>query len=234
MKLVYTGLESSGKSYQLAVKFEELRQRNQKWFKKFGFKRIMAPNFPLSEEYERVVKSTEGVELRYWKEIDEIVELDGADVFIDEMILYFDSRKWPDLADGVKRWLTQGGKRGNDIYGCSQDFSQVDKAFRILTNHLFMCFKILGNDRPGKNRPPVKRVWGLGRMRAMNPLKYDDENQKFEEEDIFSIRFFWFRRKFTAMFDTNQKFTVSGIIWKDHRVEKCKDPNCMFDHVVHR
>ncbi len=49
MKILYTGLESQGKSLALAEISELLIARNRKWEKKFGFRRKIASNLKFSE-----------------------------------------------------------------------------------------------------------------------------------------------------------------------------------------
>lgn len=243
-KTVYNGLESSGKTYLLAKTFEECRIRNELWYKKYGFRRILAPNFSINPDYAEFIKNeSPGNELRIWDKIEDVIEWEGCDFFIDEMLLYFDAVLWKDLSLEVKKWITQGAKSGNHVYGACQDFSQVAKSFRLVTNSLYKVTKIVGNKRPGKNLPPLKplfgigpKVWGIGRIRPQDPkTALDDEQKSFEEESIFSIKFFTFQEKYTRLFDTNQKLKASNIIWKDHRIEICRQhgEECL-NHAVHR
>jgi len=241
-KTIYCGLESSGKSYLLAKSFDECLKRNFKWFRKYGIKRILAPNFPINPEYQEFIEESGMVEFRRWERIEEIIEWEGCDFFIDEMLLYFDAQVWKDLSLEIKKWITQGAKSGNHVYGACQDFSQVAKSFRLVTNNLYMVTKIIGNRRPGPNLPPLKplwgigtKVWGMGRIRPMNPLKFDDESQKFEKESIFTIRPFIFQEKYTRLFNTNEKLKASPIIFREHKTEICRQhgEKCL-NHAVHR
>lgn len=242
-KTIYYGLESSGKTYLLARTFWECMERNIIWYKKYGIKRIMAPNFPLNPKYEEYLLSLKEIEYRRWEKIEDVLEWEGCDFFIDEMLLYFDAVLWKDLSLEVKKWITQGAKSGNHIYGACQDFSQVAKSMRLVVNNLYRVNKILGNRRPGKNLPPLKPllgigpyVWGWGRIRPADPkTNLDDEQKSFKEESIFSIRFFIFQEKYTRLFNTNTKLKASDIIWREHKREVCRQhgEKCL-NHETHR
>ena len=53
MKLVYTGLESQGKSLLLAKKVIDLVNRNKRWFNKYGFVRPIYSNLKFSKEFKQ-------------------------------------------------------------------------------------------------------------------------------------------------------------------------------------
>jgi len=122
-------------------------------------------------------------------------------VFIDEIGVYFDARNWENLSMDFRMWLTMGGKRGVTIYGTCQDFSQIDKSFRLLTTRLYHVRKLFGSSRPSRGRPPTKHVWGLCMIRELDPTSYDDK--EFKPIGIFP-GFFRIKRRHTEMFDTKQ------------------------------
>jgi len=206
MKIIYSGLESSGKSLKLSMVAFDVLQRNAKWYKKSGIIRPIAANFQFSEYFENLAKSF-GLPIKYYKDLDELILLENCDVFMDEVGNYFDARGWQELNLDVRRWLTQGAKTGVELYGGAQDFAQVDKAFRRLVNHLYYIRKVLGSRRPSATRPPVKRIWGVCLVWTLDPNGYDEE--KFKKKSMFPSVFF-IRRFFCEIFNTNQKIIRSA------------------------
>lgn len=205
-KIVFTGLESSGKSLMMARKAEECLERNINHLKKYGFPVPLVSNMYFSKSFEEKAK-TAGIPIYYWKDLDDLIQYSDCDIFIDELGVYFDARNWENLSLDFRMWLSQGGKSGVSIYGSAQDFSQVDKSFRLLTKELYHIRKLFGSSRPSRGRPPSKGVWGLCMMRELDPHSYDDK--EFKPIGILPS-FFRIKKKHTEMFDTKQKISRSA------------------------
>lgn len=208
MKVVYTGIESSGKSLLLARKVTDLVKRNAKWAEVSEQKRPIYSNMVFSKSFEEYAKSL-GVDLIYYKNLDEIIDKQECDVIIDEIIKYFDARNWLNLTIEAKHWLTQGAKMGVHVYGSAQDFSQVEKSFRLLCTEVYVVTKLIGSRRPMKSSPPVKRIWGLCYMRRVNPVSFRGDSVSME-----TIGFpepFLIDRKDCEVFDTNAKVKNSEL-----------------------
>jgi len=205
-KIIYTGLESSGKSLMMARKAEECLERNINHLKKYDFAVPIVSNMIFSKEFEQRAADG-GIKIHYWKDLDDLIQYTDADVFIDEVGVYFDARNWENLSIDFRMWLSQGGKSGVTIYGSAQDFSQVDKSFRLLTKELYHIRKLVGSSRPSRGRPPSKRIWGLCMMRELDPQSYDDK--EFKPIGIFPS-FFSIKRHHTNIFDTKQKISRSA------------------------
>ena len=126
MKLVYTGLESSGKSLLLSKTAEKIRQRNAEWYEITGIKRTMAFNTPMSEKFKKEILNS-NINYKEWKNFEEIAKLTEADIFIDELIKIFPASGTTPLSMEQLDFLTQGAKNGVHLYCASQDFSQVHK-----------------------------------------------------------------------------------------------------------
>lgn len=231
MKVIYTGLESSGKSLALAEKIERIIVRNSNWNKITGKSRVIYSNLRLAEHVEAFAREL-GVEIKYWKDVHELTEFYECDVIIDEVGTYFDARRWPDLSADVKRWLRQGAKMGVEIYGTAQDFGQVDKAFRLLTNELYEIVKLVGSRRPAATKPPVKRIWGICLVKEKNPREFDEGSGKFDNKSIFPTLFF-IEKRYCLMYDTQQKIDVSELAPYRHGIRKCSEPGCDFVKVIH-
>jgi len=216
-----------------------LVKRNSKWNKITGKNRPIISNMAFMPTFEEYAKSM-GVELRYWKNLDELVRVEEADVLCDEVGNYFDSRGWESCTLETRRWLTQGAKTGIEFYGAAQDFAQVDKAFRRLVQHgdLKLIGKIIGSKRPAATRPPVKRIWGLCYMQSLDPRGYDEDKKEYSGGVI--PRFFLIRKKYCEIFNTSQKLVRSDPALLKHEVRFCErhpdkggDGKCTFCKVIH-
>lgn len=248
MKIIYSGLESSGKSLRLASVVADLVLRNSKWNRKrtqeyLEYKRqgldVDAPtprpiisNLIFSDTFYKYATEEMMVPIIYWENLDELIKYDNADIIIDEVGTYFDARLWADLSLDVRRWLTQGAKSGIEIYGTAQDFAQVDLAFRRLVNNLYHITKLLGSPRPAATRPPVKRIWGLCSMRELNPREYKEDKKSFDKTSLFPS-FFWISRVHCEMFDTTQKIMRSRSTPLRHVERSCEEATCGFRKTLH-
>jgi len=252
MKVIFSGLESSGKSLRLAMEVGDIAHRNGKWFKKqceyydkygqaafmasYGYEypiaRPLASNLRFSKDFEEYYTQELGLPpIIYWENLEQLIKLSHCDVIIDEVGNYFDSRLWADLSLDVRRWLSQGAKAGVEIYGSAQDFAQVDKAFRRLVNHLFYIRKLCGSPRPSATRPPVKRIWGVCMVTELDPMGYDEDKKKMKSGGLQIPSFFWIYRQYCEMFDTTQIIKKSKLPPLRHMEQICEDPTCRLHHV---
>jgi len=231
MKTIYSGLESSGKSLRLAKVVSDLVYRNHKWYEKSGIKRPIVSNLHFTDDFIEWCREME-VPITYWTNLDELIEYDNADIIIDEVGTYFDSRLWADLSLDVRRWLTQGAKTGIEIYGSAQDFAQVDLAFRRLVNHLYHITKLFGSGRPSATKPPITRIWGLCSMRELNPREYKEDKKSFDKTNIFPS-FFLIERRYCEIFDTTQKIQRSNPPPLKHIERTCELAVCGFHKTAH-
>jgi len=232
MKVIYSGLESSGKSLQLAMRAVDIVYRNNKWRKKTGVIRPIASNLRFSEEFEQFAKKR-GVPVVYWEDLDELIRMKNVDVIIDEVGNYFDARMWTDISLDARRWITQGAKQGVEMYGSAQDFAQVDKAFRRLVNELYHITKIIASPRPSNTRPPIKRIWGISMRTSLDPRGYKEDKNKFEKTGLFGFSFFFIQRKYCEIFDTKQEIKRSRQTLLRHMDKYCENPDCEFHKILH-
>lgn len=233
MKIIYSGLESSGKSLKLGMVVVDVAYRNADWKKKSGQVRPIYSNMYFSEQFKAFVETDLGIPIFYWENLDDLIMVTNADVICDEVGNYFDSRMWQDLSLDVRRWLTQGAKQGIEFYGSAQDFAQVDKSFRRLVNNLYLITKVIGSPRPSPTKPPVKKIWGICMMRELDPVSYNEDSKKFKTEFMALPSMFHIQRKFCEIFDTTQKIKRSKPPLMRHEELFCIDPNCTYHKVVH-
>lgn len=240
MKVIYSGLESSGKSLRLAMLCVDLVKRNAKWLKTTKIPRPIWSNMAFSENFMAYATSM-GIPLHNWKDLDELVKLEETDIICDEVGNYFDSRGWENLSLDIRRWLTQGAKTGIEFYGGAQDFSQVDIAFRrlVMDGDLKIIRKVMGSRRPAKTKPPVRHIWGICVMWGLDAQGYDEKNKSFSGGFIPSSIFF-IRKKYCEIFDTNQKLLLSAPPLYKHTVRFCSkheehggDGTCNYCKILH-
>jgi len=221
-KIIYTGIESSGKSLLLSRQAEKVRQRNIRWFKIVGIPRTMTFNSPMSAEF---IKSITDNNINYleYKNLDDIIYTEETDIFMDEVIKYFPAGQ-TSLSDEQLHFITQGAKSGIHLWGASQDFSQVHKQFRRLVNEVYVIKKIIGNRRPMKTAPPVKTIWGICAKQKVNPQSFKGDNATMDEmQGGFS--FFFITKKDVNRFDTSYKIPKTSLPIKKVRkqIEKCDE-----------
>lgn len=230
-KTVFSGLESSGKSYRLALTAVWLVNRNSRWLRKSGKIRPIASNLKFSPSFEAWAKSL-GVPIVYWRSVDDLVKFENCDVIIDEIGNYFDSRLWAELSLDTRVWLSQSAKVGVEIYASAQDFEQIDKAFRRLVSELYYIRKVIGSPRPSATRPPVKRIWGVCLVRSLDPVAYKSDDETLKTRSIIPSLMF-LRKRYCDVFDTTQKIPRSAPAPYRHVVRACSEPNCDFHRVLH-
>jgi len=218
MKRVYTGIESSGKSLMLSRDAEQVRLRNAKWLSITGLRRTMAFNSPMSQEF--IDKVNECSIYLFFNNLDDIIYLQEADIFIDEVVKFFPSSV-NSLSNEQLHFITQGAKSGICLYGASQDFSQVHKQFRRLVNQVFLIRKIIGSSRPMKTAPPVNYVWGLCSKTPVDPKSFrGDDSTMTELETGFTLNFFFILKKDINRFDTSYKIPLSKLPRKKLRLQE--------------
>lgn len=209
MKVVYTGIESSGKSLLLSKQAEKVRRRNKKWFDIVGIKRTMAFNTPMAPEFIQLIKDS-NINYLEFKNLDDILYLEECDIFIDEVIKYFPASGSNSLTNEQLHFITQGAKSGIHLWGASQDFSQVHKQFRLLVNEVYVITKLIGSPRPMKTAPPVKFIWGICTKRKVNPLSFKGDSATMDQvEGGMSI--FLIRKEDIRRFDTSFKIPMSKL-----------------------
>jgi len=227
MIVIFSGLPGSGKSYKLGRLVVEILYRNKKAFESGRPKRLLWTNLQLSPAIEEEFSGF----VQYWTDLRQLTPLRDCDVVIDEVATYFDARLWETLSLEMRRWLAQHRKFGIEIYGTSQDFAQVDKAFRRLTSDLLYLTKLVGSRDISATKPPPRFIWGVVLVRTLDPTIYDEQKSKFQTGGI--PRFMWISKKGTEMFDTRAEVRLSSALPMKHIQKECEDIKCGFHKVVH-
>lgn len=232
---IYTGLPGSGKSARLARTVVGVLYRNDRWYNKQLKKGVVNPqrrqvwtNLKLSPKIEERYSDY----IRYWTDLRQLTPLRDVDVVIDEVATYFDARLWETLSLEMRRWLAQHRKFGIEIYGTSQDFAQVDKAFRRLTSDLLYLTKMVGTRDLSPTRPPPSWVFVVSMVRTLDPTIYDETISKFGGKD-FVPHFMFITRQDVEIFDTRAEVKLSHALPLKHIERVCEDPTCTFHKVQH-
>jgi len=221
MKVVFSGLEDSGKSYKLAETAAKLVERNADWLKVTGKPRPIVSNLEFSREFVKFADDR-GIPIRYWRDLEELPVLTNCDLFMDEVASYLDSRSFKDLPLDFRLWLAQASKLGVDMYCTAQDFAQVDLAFRRLTTNLLYITKYAGSSRPAETKPPTGRIWGLCSIRELDPVGYDEAKKSFNNKGVLPS-FFFIHKQFCEIFDTTKRIAKSKPPPFKHVVRPCAD-----------
>lgn len=164
--------------------------------------RRIVSNIRYSKSLEEYAKN-KGIEITYWKDIEELEKLSECDLFIDEIGAYFDSRTFDLLPLSTRLWLAQAQKLGVDIWGGAQDWGQIDVSFRRLVKRLYELKKVLGTRRPSKTFPAGKHPWALIMAWKVAPAASSDST----ELRTLSImpEFHFAGKKSFGRFDTNAR-----------------------------
>lgn len=224
---IFTGLPGSGKSYKLGRTVVDVLYRNRKYFEKYGTRRYVWTNLKLKSDVEAEFREY----IMYWTELKQLVPLRDCDVVIDEVATYFDARLWETLSLEMRRWLAQHRKFGIEIYGTSQDFAQVDKAFRRLTSDLLYLTKLAGSRDISATKPPPRFIWGICAVRHLDPTVYDEQKSKFQAAGLPS--FMIISRAGTEIFDTRAEVQLSSALPLKHIEKECERAGCSFKKTVH-
>jgi len=255
MIVIFSGLPGAGKSLKLADTLLNVMARNRKLYRKafLQWKKDYAYNLKrgvASEDFEREypkpqkrilwsnLQLTPKVEkeyagfFEYWVDLRQLTPLRDVDVAIDEVATYFDARLWETLSLEMRRWLAQHRKFGIEIYGTTQDFAQVDKAFRRLTSDLFLLRKLIGSGDISPTRPAPRYIWGLVVVRELDPTVYDEMKSKFGGGGLLPS-FMWISRSMTDIFNTRAEVKMSKSVPLRHLPRSCENPDCGYTKIQH-
>jgi len=188
-KIVYVGLEGSGKSLLMARDFRKNIYRNAYWYSVTGIPRPIWYNIAIGDELKELAAHYE-VPLFKWHNLWDLITLTEADLYIDELATYFDSRAFMDLPLEIRLWLAQAEKLGVEIIGATQDYFMIDKSYRRLTKQIFEVRKWAGSPRPKRTAPPIGKPWAIFTKWELDPLTAATADSQVEIKTVNNLFFF--------------------------------------------
>lgn len=228
--ILYTGRPGMGKSLKIADVVMGLLARNWRWYKKTGQLRMVQSNLRFAPHVHEQYPGMIG----FWERVEDLTSMTGADIVIDEVANIFDARNWSNLPASVPVFLRQHEKRGCDIYATTQNFPNVEVAFRRLVSELYECEKFFGSDRPGPCKPDPKRIWGLIWIWHYDAATYDSPQPK--RTGIGFASPLWITRDLVSCYDTLQEIKQGEFPPLQHIERRCLHAGCALKHspkVVH-
>jgi len=233
---IYTGRAGSGKSLSMAEQLVFVLKRNYKFFKRTQVIRPIYSNLRINQDiidHYKIIYDTpeQGEFLKYYIDSDELLDIKNADVFIDEIGTYFDAQEYKNMSPQLKRWIQQHRKRGVEIWATAQDFAQLDKSFRRLTDTVYYNVKLIGSRDVSATKPPPKYIWGISLVRHLDPTVYDEQKSKFAANGFPSFMFI--TREGTEVFNTRAEVRLSNALPLKHIMKECENVDCSFKKTVH-
>lgn len=135
-------------------------------------------------------------ELHFWEKLDDLIDIRGGEILIDECQIYFNNRSWKDLPLRLQYKFQQHRKHikrdengkiiGLNIWGAVQNVKRIDLIVRELVNSVYV----------------VKKV---GRLILLK--QYDIEEIDKDKKYCYSNTLCWFRYSIADSYDTFQEIT---------------------------
>jgi len=132
--------------------------------------------------------------LFFWNELDELLDIRGGEILIDECQIYFNSRAWKRLPFRLQYKFQQhrkhirknadGSHMALNIWGAVQNVKRIDTVVRELVNNIYSLKKI-----------------GLLFISRL----YDIEDIDKERRKAYRTSLFLFNKKLAACYDTFQE-----------------------------
>lgn len=185
--------------------------RNILWEQITGLKRPIYYNLALNDSILTYAQER-GIQMIFWSNIWDLVSMTECDLYIDELATYFDSRTYSDLPLDVRLWLAQAEKLGVQIVGATQDYFMIDLSFRRLVKEVYEVRKFIGNRRPMKTAPPIKRIFGIFFIWQIDPRSASKATNQEEMKTMSFLglpRVQFYGKKIVNYFDTNQRVALS-------------------------
>lgn len=192
MITAYTGLAGSGKTYHMT----ELARR------------LLAEGREVFSTYE-----IEGA--RLLEDARQLIRINNADIFFDEMHQDYDAKQWYNLDPVVRHVLTQHRKYGQNIHWSAQDWHYMDSFVRRNTDFCWQHVALF--------RDPDT---GMSRFRLHRKTKYagwEIELNRRKPTPLTSKMFF-IKKNVTGAYDSYKKIALTSKHVTDEELEAIKDP----------
>jgi hypothetical protein len=135
--------------------------------------------------------------VKYFREIEEIQHIKNANIILDEAQIWFNAREWDKFPKALQYALQLNRHHGVDMWGATQDISQIEKQYRDKIQNFYEVYKVFGTEIR-KNKMP-KHPWGVFALRKMSPseVKLAESHRK-----ILGYKVFFADKKLFDFYDT--------------------------------
>ncbi|MEI7498702.1 MAG: zonular occludens toxin domain-containing protein [Candidatus Falkowbacteria bacterium] len=176
------------------INFDELIKRQER-SRLYRTKRLIQEYFYYECNLKWFMPVKRG-ELYFWEKLDDLINIRGGEILIDECQIYFNNRAWKDLPMRLQYKFQQHRKHikrdehgkiiGLNIWGAVQNVKRIDLIVRELVNSVYVVKK-------------------LGRIILLK--QYDIEDIDKEKRYCYSNTFCWFKLRLANSYDTFQEIT---------------------------
>lgn len=202
---ILTGRPGTGKTYILTAKALDFLKKGREVWSNYFIK-------------------WSGENLHYYHTINELVDIRKGIILMDEVHVYFNSRKWEVLPETLQYKLQQHRKQGLDIWGTAQNINRVDVVMRELISGYYECHKLFSFFE-NSNYPT-----GLFVTR-----EYDvkDASKPDQLRPSYSFDWYFTSRDVFDSYDTLQEVPKLYDEKEDYKIRKYKTcSECGKDHLV--
>ena len=194
MITVFTGRPRSGKTNS-AVRFLIMECLNR-GLKVYSNMPIRWAGFDTRSTWRRYIPFYKHVQypasnLSYWYRLEDLYDLEGGVIFMDEIGVFLPSRKWEGLPERMQWKLLQHGKDRLDLIGTVQHINRMDIIIRELVDFWFN----VGRYPIPKNPVRAPRPW------FFYYREYDIDEDKLRKFPL-RTRFYFASKSQFASYDT--------------------------------
>lgn len=125
--------------------------------------------------------------LKYWKSLNDITEVENGYIFMDEAHVYMNARRWKGMSEEMERKLAQHRKDGLHMIVTVQSVNRLDVVFRELIDFWYVYENNL--------------LWFTRWEFSID----DDKAKRFP----LSKRWFWKKRRIYESYDTLEKVWIT-------------------------
>ena len=203
---IITGKPGTGKTYNLVrlthkfihegrdvysnfyINYDEYdKKRRKTWFSRFRYFLRVFCTRRLGIKFRPAHLGT----IYFWENLNELIDIRGGEILIDECQIYFNSREWKKLPTRLQYKFQQHRKNikrdengkiiGLNIWGAVQNVKRIDAVVRELVNNVFVLKKV----------GPVF----LSKM-------YDIEDVDKDKRECYERKLFLFNKDLAKSYDT--------------------------------
>lgn len=144
--------------------------------------------------------------LRRYTDFEDLLTLQNADIYIDEMGGLLFNRDWKTIPSSFIKYLQQHGKKGIDIFGATQSIDSIEVNFRRLCAGIAIVSKVFKPSIIRSNRKSQSKGFPFFKVEIVDRHPYLGD----KDEKITFHSFFYARKKYLNAFDTTQDIVTKN------------------------